>query len=216
MPLMDSSVPEVRTLMTGLMFGESPRWRDGRFWVSDWVAHEIIAVDLEGKSEVVVREPGPQGRPIEPLTGQFVMDFETAQLQSKVHSLGTRTAEEWFDLAMALDGKQETMAEAVDAYGQAIKGAPEWIEPHINLGVGSGTHAEQTGEILKRVEPILLEQQPDLVLMFFEHLQPVLGIAGRENAEAVFECHGEVLERLLLVVDVEDGELLIIIEGVHG
>jgi tetratricopeptide (TPR) repeat protein len=84
--------------------------------------------------EVVVREPGPQGRPIEPLTGQFVMDFETSQLQSKVHSLGTRTAEEWFDLAMTLDGKQETMAEAVDAYRQAIKGAPEWIEPHINLG----------------------------------------------------------------------------------
>jgi hypothetical protein len=57
MPLKDSSVPEVRTLMTGLMFGESPRWHDGRFWVSDWVAHELIAVDLEGKSEVVVREP---------------------------------------------------------------------------------------------------------------------------------------------------------------
>jgi sugar lactone lactonase YvrE len=57
MPLLDSSVPEVRTLMTGLMFGESPRWRDGRFWVSDWAAHEVIAVDLEGKSEVVVREP---------------------------------------------------------------------------------------------------------------------------------------------------------------
>jgi UDP-N-acetylglucosamine 2-epimerase (non-hydrolysing) len=38
-------------------------------------------------------------------------------------------------------------------------------EPHINLGVGSGTHAQQTAEILKRVEPILLEQQPDLVLV---------------------------------------------------
>jgi UDP-N-acetylglucosamine 2-epimerase (non-hydrolysing) len=37
--------------------------------------------------------------------------------------------------------------------------------PHMNLGVGSGTHAEQTAEILKRVEPILLEQQPDLVLV---------------------------------------------------
>ena len=43
--------------MTGLRFGESPRWHDGRFWVSDWVAHEVIAVDLEGKSEVVVRDP---------------------------------------------------------------------------------------------------------------------------------------------------------------
>jgi sugar lactone lactonase YvrE len=57
MSLKDSSVPEVRTLMTGLMFGESPRWHDGHFWVSDWVAHEVIAVDLEGKSQVVVREP---------------------------------------------------------------------------------------------------------------------------------------------------------------
>lgn len=84
--------------------------------------------------EVVVREPGPESRPIEPLTGQFVMDFETARLQSKVHSLGPRTAEEWFELAMSLDGGEETMGEAVDAYRQAIKAAPEWIDAHINLG----------------------------------------------------------------------------------
>ncbi len=38
-------------------------------------------------------------------------------------------------------------------------------DPHINLGVGSGTHAVQTAEILKRVEPLLLEKQPDLVLV---------------------------------------------------
>jgi Flp pilus assembly protein TadD len=62
------------------------------------------------------------------------MDFETAHLESKVHSLGTRTAEEWFDLAMTLDGSQESMGEAVEAYREAIKAAPEWIEPHINLG----------------------------------------------------------------------------------
>jgi len=84
--------------------------------------------------EVVVREPGPEGRAIEPLTGQFVMDFETARLQSKVHSLGSRTAEEWFELAMTLDTGEETMGEAVDAYRQAIKAAPEWIDAHINLG----------------------------------------------------------------------------------
>ena len=84
--------------------------------------------------EVVVREPGPGGRPIEPLTGQFVMDFETARLQNKIHSLGSRTAEEWFELAMTLDGTPETQGEAADAYRQAIKAAPEWIEAHINLG----------------------------------------------------------------------------------
>ncbi len=51
-----SSKPEVHTLMTGLLFGESPRWgRDDRLWFADWGAQEVIAVDLEGKSEVMVR-----------------------------------------------------------------------------------------------------------------------------------------------------------------
>jgi sugar lactone lactonase YvrE len=51
------SLPGVQTLMTGLAFGESPRWHDGRLWFSNWVAQEIIAVDLKGKSEVIVRVP---------------------------------------------------------------------------------------------------------------------------------------------------------------
>src|SRR5215472_11151145 len=47
--------PDVRTLITGLAMGESPRWYEERLWFSDWGAQEIIAVDLHGKSEVVVR-----------------------------------------------------------------------------------------------------------------------------------------------------------------
>src|SRR5690242_7439359 len=43
----------IKTLMAGLAFPESPRWHDGRLWFSDWVAHEVIAVDLDGKSEVI-------------------------------------------------------------------------------------------------------------------------------------------------------------------
>ena len=50
-------MPELQTLMTGIVFGESPRWHDDRLWFSDWGAQEIIAVDLEGKSEVIVRMP---------------------------------------------------------------------------------------------------------------------------------------------------------------
>jgi UDP-N-acetylglucosamine 2-epimerase (non-hydrolysing) len=37
--------------------------------------------------------------------------------------------------------------------------------PHVNLEVGSGSHAVQTAEVLKRIEPVLLEHQPDLVLV---------------------------------------------------
>jgi UDP-N-acetylglucosamine 2-epimerase (non-hydrolysing) len=38
-------------------------------------------------------------------------------------------------------------------------------EPDINLDVGSGSHASQTADVLKRIEPVLLEQRPDLVLV---------------------------------------------------
>jgi sugar lactone lactonase YvrE len=47
----------LRTLMTGLAFGESPRWHDGRLWFSDWGVREIIAVDPDGSSEVVLSVP---------------------------------------------------------------------------------------------------------------------------------------------------------------
>ncbi len=37
--------------------------------------------------------------------------------------------------------------------------------PHYNLGVGSGLHSNQTGNILIKMEPILLEEKPDVVLV---------------------------------------------------
>ena len=52
------SQPE--TLMTGVVFGESPRWGpDGRLWFADWGVHEILAVDLDGNSEVMARLEAP-------------------------------------------------------------------------------------------------------------------------------------------------------------
>lgn len=38
-------------------------------------------------------------------------------------------------------------------------------EPNIHLGVGSGTHAEQTGKIMIEFEKVLLQEKPDLVIV---------------------------------------------------
>ncbi len=48
---------EPQILMTGISFGESPRWHDDRLWFSDWGTQELIAVDLEGASDTMVRVP---------------------------------------------------------------------------------------------------------------------------------------------------------------
>ncbi len=46
-----------RVLLTDLAFPESPRWRNGRLWVSDWGANEVIALDPDGRPDVVARVP---------------------------------------------------------------------------------------------------------------------------------------------------------------
>ena len=38
-------------------------------------------------------------------------------------------------------------------------------QPHHHLGVGSGSHARQTGDIMQRFEPMAMGERPDLVLV---------------------------------------------------
>ena len=46
---------EVQTLLAGLVFGEQPRWHEDRLWFSDWGPQVVMAVDLDGNSEVVLQ-----------------------------------------------------------------------------------------------------------------------------------------------------------------
>ena len=46
---------EVRTLLTGRGLVESPRWHGDRLYFSDWSAGEVLAVDLEGRCQVVAQ-----------------------------------------------------------------------------------------------------------------------------------------------------------------
>ncbi len=49
-------------------------------------------------------------------------------------------------------------------------------EPHIHLGVESGTHAQQTGNVMVEYEKVLVVQAPDFV------------VAGDVNSTVVATC----------------------------
>jgi sugar lactone lactonase YvrE len=44
---------DVNVLVDGVVFGEQPRWHEGRLWFSDWGRQEVIAVDVDGNREVM-------------------------------------------------------------------------------------------------------------------------------------------------------------------
>jgi sugar lactone lactonase YvrE len=53
---------EFATLLDGGSFFEGPRWHDGRWWVSDFYRHLVLAVDTAGEAEEIVQVEGqPSG-----------------------------------------------------------------------------------------------------------------------------------------------------------
>jgi sugar lactone lactonase YvrE len=50
---------DAQPLLTDLVIGESPRWHEGRLWFAHWGTRDIVAVGLDGRSEVV--GAGPEG-----------------------------------------------------------------------------------------------------------------------------------------------------------
>src|SRR5215203_6177272 len=71
----------------------------------------------------------------------------------------------------ALDGEfDQTLVHTGQHYDQRMSeiffselGLPE---PDVNLGVGSGSHAVQTARIMIEMERLLLENPPDLVMVY--------------------------------------------------
>ncbi|HKN00489.1 MAG TPA: SMP-30/gluconolactonase/LRE family protein [Candidatus Binataceae bacterium] len=52
----------LKVLIDGLAFAEGPRWRDGKLFFSDMHAHQVLAVDMAGKREVICEVPArPSG-----------------------------------------------------------------------------------------------------------------------------------------------------------
>ena len=70
----------------------------------------------------------------------------------------------------ARQGVRQTLVHTGQHYDQNMSDVffreLEISEPDFNLAVGSGTHAEQTGQIMLRFEPVVVDQKPDRVLVY--------------------------------------------------
>lgn len=95
--------------------------------------------------EIVVEQKGAR---LEPLSGQFVMNFEIEELNDKVRVMPERTVEDWLRLAEEFEEDPETWAEAIDAYEQALRRDPQRVKALVN----SGTLLYDRGELPKAVE----------------------------------------------------------------
>jgi tetratricopeptide (TPR) repeat protein len=139
-----------------------------------------LRISTNGK-QVVVYPPVATARPFEPLTGQFVLNFETSELAKKIHAMASRSAEEWFEFGMMCDSNTESLDQAAQAYLKAVDAAPEWVEARINLG----TTMYQLGRMEEAREhfSVAVEFEPENALAEF-NLGCVLEQLGN-TAEAI-------------------------------
>ena len=95
--------------------------------------------------EIVVEQKGAR---LEPLSGQFVMNFDTAELNDKVHVMPERSVEDWMTLAQQFEEDRETWPEAIDAYEQALRLDPQCVDALVNCG----TLLYERGDLARAVD----------------------------------------------------------------
>lgn len=84
----------------------------------------------DGKDLIVERN----GTRLEPLSGQFVLNFETRELDEKVQVIGGRTADDWLATALEYEAGGNQKAEAIEAYERALLVDPQKVDALINCG----------------------------------------------------------------------------------
>jgi len=89
-----------------------------------------LRVLSDGKDVIVERH----GARLEPLSGQFVLNFETRELDEKVRVIAERSADDWLALAVEYEADKKTKAEAMDAYERALRLDPAKVEALLNCG----------------------------------------------------------------------------------
>lgn len=130
---------DLEVLLEGLTFPEGPRWHTGRLWFSDFYAHEVVAVDLDGNRESIVEVPQqPSGLGWTP-DGRLLV---VSMLDRKLMRLDPDGLTEVADLSHLVTGPCNDMV--VDAEGRAYVG---------NFGFDHRAGEEPVSTCVVRVDP---------------------------------------------------------------
>ena len=71
---------------------------------------------------------------LEPLSGQFVLNFETRELEETVHFIARRSADDWLAMALSYETDKKTKGEAIDAYDRCLDADPHKVDALLNCG----------------------------------------------------------------------------------
>jgi sugar lactone lactonase YvrE len=143
-----SSGPEPQVLLSGLAYVESPRWHDGRLWFAHWGTGEIVAVDLDGNSEVVGHGPPALGWSIDWLpdgrllvTGQELLRREPDGSMVRHADLSGVAEHGWNEIAV--DGRGNAY---VNCVGYDMMGGEQPTTGIIGLVTAGGAAPRQVAD----------------------------------------------------------------------
>jgi tetratricopeptide (TPR) repeat protein len=148
-----------------------------------------LRVLSDGK-DILVEHGGAR---LEPLSGQFALNFETSELRERVRVIAKPgpNADEWFATALEYDAGGETRAEAIDAYDHALCIDPQKLDALLNCG----TLFYEEGNLKKAAEYFerALQADPENALAHF-NLGSVLEEVGRLEAARLHLRHAVRLD----------------------
>src|SRR5262245_56551140 len=134
-----ASGSKLEVLLDGLKFGEAPRWHEGKLWFSDFYAHRVATVGLDGRDETIVEVPQrPSGLGWTP-KGELLV---VSMLDRRVLRFDGETLHLHADLAALAAGLCNDMV--VDAAGRAYVG---------NFGYDRHNNAPPRDTRIIRVDP---------------------------------------------------------------
>src|SRR5271155_5426214 len=77
---------------------------------------------------------GASGGQLEPISGQFLLNFATRELVENVRMMPERNAEAWFRIALEHDADSADREQAIAAYDKVLAIDPQHIDALLNRG----------------------------------------------------------------------------------